>query len=56
MARSKTSQRWLKEHFNDIFVQKAQQEGYRSRAVYKLMEIQEKDRLIGPGMVVVEVD
>ena len=55
MARSKTSQRWLKEHFNDIFVQKAQQEGYRSRAVYKLMEIQEKDRLIRPGMVVVEL-
>ena len=55
MARSKTSQRWLKEHFNDIYVQKAQQEGYRSRAVYKLMEIQEKDRLIRPGMVVVEL-
>ena len=55
MARSKTSQRWLKEHFNDIYVQKAQQEGYRSRAVSKLMEIQEKDRLIRPGMVVVEL-
>ena len=55
MARSKTSQRWLKEHFDDIYVQKAQQEGYRSRAVYKLMEIQEKDRLIRPGMVVVEL-
>ena len=55
MARSKTSQRWLKEHFNDIYVQKAQQEGYRSRAMYKLMEIQEKDRLIRPGMVVVEL-
>ena len=55
MTRSKTSQRWLKEHFNDIYVQKAQQEGYRSRAVYKLMEIQEKDRLIRPGMVVVEL-
>ena len=54
MARSKTSQRWLKEHFNDIYVQKAQQEGYRSRAVYKLMEIQEKDRLIRPGMVVLD--
>lgn len=55
MARSKTSQRWLKEHFNDIYVQKAQQEGYRSRAVYKLKEIQEKDRLIRPGMTVVEL-
>ena len=55
MARSKTSQRWLKEHFDDVYVQKAQQEGYRSRAVYKLMEIQEKDRLIRPGMVVVEL-
>ena len=55
MARSKTSQRWLKEHFDDVYVQKAQQEGYRSRAVYKLMEIQEKDRLIRPGMTVVEL-
>ena len=55
MARSKTSQRWLKEHFDDIYVQKAQQEGYRSRAVYKLKEIQEKDRLIRPGMTVVEL-
>ncbi|MDO4643423.1 MAG: 23S rRNA (uridine(2552)-2'-O)-methyltransferase RlmE [Cardiobacteriaceae bacterium] len=55
MARSKTSQRWLKEHFNDIYVQKAQEEGYRSRAVYKLKEIQEKHRIIKPGMVVVEL-
>lgn len=55
MARSKTSKRWLKEHFQDVYVQKAQQEGYRSRAVYKLQEIQEKDSLISPGMVVVEL-
>lgn len=55
MARSKSSKRWLKEHFKDPYVQQAQSEGYRSRAVYKLKEIQEKDRLIKPGMIVVEL-
>lgn len=55
MARSKSSGRWLKEHHNDAFVQKAREEGYRSRAVYKLKEIQEKDRIIKPGMTVVEL-
>jgi 23S rRNA (uridine2552-2'-O)-methyltransferase len=50
MARSKSSTRWLREHFTDEYVRRAQQEGYRSRAVYKLLEIQEKDRLLRPGM------
>ncbi len=55
MARTKSSKRWLKEHFGDPYVKRAQQEGYRSRAVYKLLEIQEKDRLIKPGMTVVDL-
>ena len=53
--RSKTSKRWLKEHFDDKYVQMAQADGYRSRAAYKLLEIQEKDRLIKPGMTVVDL-
>lgn len=55
MARSKSSAKWLKEHHNDAFVLKAREEGYRSRAVYKLKEIQEKDRIIRAGMRVVEL-
>ncbi|HHH43436.1 MAG TPA: 23S rRNA (uridine(2552)-2'-O)-methyltransferase RlmE [Gammaproteobacteria bacterium] len=55
MARSKSSQRWLKEHFDDEYVKRAQREGYRSRAVYKLDEIQHKDRIIKPGMAVVDL-
>jgi len=55
MARSKTSQRWLREHFDDEYVKRAQQEGYRSRAVYKLQEIQQRDRLMRPGMTVVDL-
>ncbi len=55
MARSKTSQRWLKEHFDDEYVIRAQHEGYRSRASYKLLEIDEKDRLLKPGMVVIDL-
>lgn len=55
MARSKSSQRWLREHFDDPYVRMAQQEGYRSRAVYKLKEIQEKDRLIKSGQTVVDL-
>ena len=55
MARTKTSARWLKEHFNDPYVKRAQQEGYRSRAAYKLLEIQTKDKLFKPGMVVVDL-
>ncbi|MEZ5479885.1 MAG: 23S rRNA (uridine(2552)-2'-O)-methyltransferase RlmE [Thiolinea sp.] len=55
MARSKSSQKWLREHFDDEYVKRAQQEGFRSRAVYKLKEIQEKDRLIKPGFKVVDL-
>lgn len=55
MARSKSSQRWLGEHFSDEYVKKAQQEGYRSRAIYKLKEVQEKDRILQPGMKVVDL-
>ena len=55
MPRTKSSRRWLKEHFDDEFVKRAQQEGYRSRAVYKLQEIQEKDRLLRSGMTVVDL-
>ncbi|WP_297843222.1 23S rRNA (uridine(2552)-2'-O)-methyltransferase RlmE [Pseudomonas sp.] len=55
MARSKTSHNWLKEHFDDHYVKMAQKDGYRSRASYKLLEIQEKDRLIRPGMTVIDL-
>lgn len=55
MARSKTSQNWLREHFNDPFVKMAQKDGYRSRASYKLLEIQEKDRILRPGNVVIDL-
>jgi 23S rRNA (uridine2552-2'-O)-methyltransferase len=55
VARSKTSHNWLKEHFDDPYVKMAQKDGYRSRASYKLLEIQEKDRLIRPGMTVIDL-
>lgn len=55
MARPKNSQDWLKEHFDDKYVQLAKQDGYRSRASYKLLEILEKDRLIVPGMTVIDL-
>ena len=55
MARSKTSSGWLKEHFDDQYVIRAQQEGYRSRAAYKLLEIDDKDKLLKPGMTVVDL-
>lgn len=55
MSRSKSSARWLKEHFNDPYVHKAQDEGYRSRAVYKLIEIEERDHLFKKGMTVIEL-
>ena len=54
-SRSKSSAAWLQEHFDDHYVKQAQQEGYRSRASYKLLELQEKDRLIKPGMTVVDL-
>jgi 23S rRNA (uridine2552-2'-O)-methyltransferase len=55
MTRSKSSQRWLKEHFDDPFVKKAQAEGMRSRAAYKLEELIERGKLLKPGMVVVDL-
>ena len=55
MARSKSSSRWLKEHFSDPYWQQAQKDGYRSRATYKLKELDEKERLIKPGMVVADL-
>ncbi len=55
MARSKSSGRWLKEHFDDEFVKRAQQLGYRSRAVFKLLEIDEKDHLLRPAATVVDL-
>lgn len=55
MARSKSSAGWLKEHFDDHYVMKAKKEGWRSRAVYKLQEMDEKDHLFKPGMCVVDL-
>ena len=55
MPRSKSSKNWLQEHFADIYVKKAQAEGYRSRAIYKLKEIDESARLFKPGMTVVDL-
>jgi len=55
MARSKTSKSWLKEHFDDYYVKQAQKDGARSRAFYKLKEIQEKDRILKSGMNVVDL-
>lgn len=54
-TRSISSQRWLKEHHSDPFVKKARAEGLRSRAAYKLEELVERDRLLRPGMVVVDL-
>jgi 23S rRNA (uridine2552-2'-O)-methyltransferase len=56
VAKKKSSSRaWLKEHHDDIYVQQAQKEGYRSRAVYKLMEINQRDQIIRPGMFVLDL-
>ena len=55
MARSKSSDRWLKEHFDDVWVKRSQADGYRSRASYKLIELDEKDRLFKPGQLVVDL-
>ena len=55
MGRSKSSSRWMQEHFEDEYVKMAQVQGYRSRAVFKLKEIQEKDHLIKPGMNVIDL-
>jgi 23S rRNA (uridine2552-2'-O)-methyltransferase len=55
MARSKSSGSWLQEHVSDPYVKQAQKDGYRSRASYKLIQLNEKDRLIRPGMVIVDL-
>lgn len=55
MPKTKSSKRWMQRHVNDEYVQRAQREGYRSRAAYKLLELQEKDRLIKSGQVVVDL-
>lgn len=55
MARTRTSKAWMREHVNDPYVQLAKKEGWRSRAAFKLMEIDDKDRLLKPGEVVVDL-
>jgi 23S rRNA (uridine2552-2'-O)-methyltransferase len=55
MSKTKSSRRWLDRHFRDEYVKRAQQEGWRSRAAFKLLEIQEKDRVLAPGMRVVDL-
>jgi len=55
VARSKSSSRWLQEHVSDPFVKQAQKEGYRARSAYKLLELDAKDRLLRPGMRVVDL-
>lgn len=53
--RSKSSERWLREHFSDPFVKRAQAQGWRSRAVFKLEQINQRERLLKPGMVVLDL-
>lgn len=55
MARSKTSAKWLKEHFDDPYVKQSKKEGYRSRASYKLLEMDQKDQLFKPGATVIDL-
>jgi 23S rRNA (uridine2552-2'-O)-methyltransferase len=55
MARSKSSHNWLQEHVNDPYVKQAQRDGYRSRSSYKLIQLNEKDKLIRPGMLIVDL-
>src|ERR1700724_1742777 len=55
MARTKSSSQWLQEHVNDPYVKQAQKDGYRSRASYKLLQLNDKDRLIRPGMLIVDL-
>jgi 23S rRNA (uridine2552-2'-O)-methyltransferase len=53
--RSKSSRNWLKEHFSDVYVKRAKHAGLRSRSVYKLLEIQERYKIIRPNMLVVDL-
>ncbi len=55
MSRSKSSKGWLQEHFDDEYVKRSVSDGYRSRASYKLLEINEKDKILRPGMTVVDL-
>jgi 23S rRNA (uridine2552-2'-O)-methyltransferase len=55
MSRSKSSQNWLREHHDDAYVLQARKDGYRSRAVYKLIEIQQKDKILKPGQFVLDL-
>lgn len=55
MKRTRTSKAWMQEHVNDLYVQRAKKEGWRSRAAFKLMEIDDKDRLLRRGEVVVDL-
>jgi 23S rRNA (uridine2552-2'-O)-methyltransferase len=55
MARSKSSASWLSRHVSDPFVKQAQKDGYRSRSAYKLIELNDKDKLIRPGMRVLDL-
>jgi 23S rRNA (uridine2552-2'-O)-methyltransferase len=55
MAKNKLNKSWLHDHINDPFVKQAQKEGYRARAVYKLKEIDESEKLIKPGQVIVDL-
>ncbi len=55
MKPTRTSKSWMQEHLNDEFVKRAQKEGYRARAAYKLTEIDDKDKLIKPGMTIVDL-
>ncbi len=55
MARTRTSKAWMREHLNDPYVQLARKEGWRSRAAFKLMEIDDKDKLLKRGEVVVDL-
>ena len=55
MAKNKTSRQWVHDHINDPYVKQAQAQGFRSRAAFKLMQIDDKDRLLAPGKVVVDL-
>ena len=53
--RTKSSQRWLQEHESDVFVKRARESGFRSRAIFKLEDMQRTDRLLKPGMTIVDL-
>lgn len=55
MKRSKTSKAWMRVHVSDFFVKRARQQGYRSRAAFKLLEMDERDHLLAPGMLVIDL-